>query len=155
AWLVGVCSGGVLVVGGVLILVWRPPPHLAWVGGVVFGLSAATLSHPSVTYLVVQSGMVGLLLTALLAVMHRLLDRRRRGGSVYAEAGSRAQGLAAPGSTMSRAVAVGSDDSTAIRARPIVSKSTAVHLPVSPPGTPDQDSATSRPGRVGLGGEGQ
>lgn len=126
--LVAVCSGSVLVVGGFLVLVWRPAMRLFWFAAIGLGLWVAALLHPSVTFLAVQSGMVGLLLTALIVVMQRLVDRRGPRQRVYGEPNSRVS--ARPGSTLSRSVGVGSDDSTAIRVR---NSSTLDHISVSPP----------------------
>ena len=154
AWLVAIFSGSVLVVGGVLVLVWRPPLRMAWVAGMVLGLSVATLFHPSVTFLAVQSGMVGLLLVALLALMHRLVGRRRSGTSIYVDAGSRATGYIPQGSTLTRVVTVGSDDSTAIRSRPIAPNSTMDYVPTPRPPAPEGSSLAPEPRseRAGRGG---
>ena len=121
----------------------------------MLGLSVATLFHPSVTFLAVQSGMVGLLLTVLLAVMQRLVGGRGPGPAVYVEPGSRAAALVAAGSTMTRVGTVGSDDSTAIRPRPAATSSTMDHVPASPRRAPtDGDGPAPAPGpeRAGAGG---
>ena len=146
ALLVAVCSGIVLAAGGVLILFWRPPVRLAWVVGSVFGLSVATLVHPSVTFLIVQSGMVGVFLTMLLAVMHRLLERRGPGPVVFGEVNGR-NVLPAPGSTASRNYPVGSDDSTAIRVKAVstldfVSTNMAPPDAAPAPGAPRAEAAS-------------
>jgi len=156
AWIVAACSGSVLAVGGLLILVWHPPPRPAWVAGVVLGLSVATLLHPSETFLAVQSGMVGVLLTVLLAVMHRVLGRRPAGSGAYGDPGHRVTGFGGVGSTLSRVgtVGVGSDDSTAIRGRPLAPSATAEHVPHLPPSPPVGDGSDSRPGRPPRGGVG-
>lgn len=116
ALLVASCSGVVLAVGGLLILVWRPSARLAAVAVPLLGLAVAALVHPTVTLLAVQSGMVGVVLTALVALMQRLVGRRRYGPGIFGEPNQRNAG-AAPGSALSRGVGVGSDDSTAIRVR--------------------------------------
>ena len=156
AWLVAVCSGGVLAVGGFLILVWRPSPRLVAVVGVLLVLSVASLLHPSVTILIAQSAMLGVLLTALLGLMQWLVDRRRPGPVVYAEPGSRATALGAAGSTMSRVVTVGSDDPTSIRPRPVAPSATLDHMPSPPIPGPDGNGAGtgSRAERAGRGGAG-
>ena len=144
ASLVAVCSGLVLVAGGLLVLVWRPNVRLAWVAGAGSALAAATLVHPSVTYLAVQSAMVGVVLTALLAGMHLLVERRRPPAGVFAESNGRGA-APAPGSTMNHAAAAGSDDSTAIRVR---AGSTLDYPPrVNPPpeGVPSPGSSRSEP----------
>ncbi len=147
AWLVAACSGSVLALGGLLILVWRPTFRMAWLGLVVVGLLIATMLHPSVVLLAFQSATVGLVLTALLAAMHQLLGRPRIGPFAYGEPTTRAPGLLAQGSTMSHVGAIGSDDSTAIRARPVPSHSTRDHITIPAPSAPKIDDATPIPER--------
>jgi hypothetical protein len=153
AWLVAVCSGSVLAVGGFFILVWRPSVKLVWVAGLVLGLSVAALTHPSVTFLAVQSGMVGLLLTALVALMQRAVEGRR--SAAYSDPSSRTPSLV-PGSSLHHTIGAGSDDSTAIRARPV---STMDYVSAGPPAIspqpPEADGSGGRssfPERVGQGG---
>ncbi len=123
--------------GGLLILVWRPPLRLSWFPASLLVLAIAALIDPSVTFLVFESAMIGVLLTALLAVIQWIVDRRRPVASAFGETGSRATGLGPPGSTMSRVAVVSSDDSTAIRSRPVAANSTAEHVYLSPPATAD------------------
>jgi len=130
AWLVAVCSGSVLAVGGLTILVWRPSFRLAGLPAAGLGLVVAALLHPSVTFLAVQSATVGVVLTALLALMQgALVGRRPAGGGFHGP-----NLVIPPGSTLSRSTGVGSDDSTAIRARPV---STAEYVVAPPPPPPD------------------
>jgi hypothetical protein len=151
AWLVAVCSGTVLAVGGFLILVWRPPVKLVWAAAAVLGLSVAALLHPSVTFLGVQSGMVGILLTGLIALMQSVVERRRGSAAFTDPSGLPLAG----GSTFNRTVGVGSDDSTAIRTRPV---STMDYAPANAPGAvaeppvgaPGRSSRSERAGRGGL-----
>jgi hypothetical protein len=140
-WLVGICSGTVLVVGGVLILFRRPSTHLAWLAALGLGLSGLTLVQPSVTILAVQSAMLGVVLTLLTALMQRLVHRRRA-GSVFGEAGGGLGGPVPSGSTVSRMVTVGSDDSTAIRVRP--NSTTVDHFTPTTAATPEQEGAAGR-----------
>jgi hypothetical protein len=126
--LVGVCSGMVLIVGALLILVRRPSLGKAWVAVLGVVLAAAMLAESSVVLLVVQASLIGVVLTLLTALMHYLVHRRRR-VAVFGEASSRS-GTMAPGSSLNLAAGVGSDDSTQVRARPV--SSTAEH---HPPGT--------------------
>jgi hypothetical protein len=154
SWLVAVCSGTVLVVGGVLILVWRPPLRLLWVAAMALCLAVATLLHPDLTFLVVQSAMIGVLLTVLLAAIQWVVEGRRSGSTVYGEAGPLAPGLATAGSTLSRIIGVGSDDSTAIRTRPVPT-STVDHVPTKPLPPPESAALGSpRAERAGRGGSG-
>lgn len=157
AWLVALCSGSVLAVGGVLIMCWRPSMTLAWLAALLFLLAVGVLLHPSVTLLAVQSAELGLVLTVLLAVMHRVVERRRPAPAVFGEPSALTPPVA-PGSTFNRVVGVGSDDSTAIRTRP-TPVSTMDYRPLNPQTTPppggdgDADAdRTSRQERVGREG---
>ena len=132
AWLVGICSGSVLAVGGLLILVWHPSIRLVWLASLVFGLSIASLLHPSVTFLAVQSAMIGVVLTALVALMQRIVERRRTAGMPYGDPGGLSVEITLTPS-QEGAAAAGSDDSTAIRPRPI---STLDHVITVPAPTP-------------------
>ena len=148
AGLVAICSGAVLAVGTFLILVWSPPVRLVGVAILTTILIVAAVLPPSVAFLAAQSGIIGLLLTAMLALMQLLVDRRRApGGPVYAENGGRGSALGV-GSTLSHTTP-GSDDSTAIRARPTattgMSSSTHDYSPLSPSETPISEALTARP----------
>ncbi len=146
--LVGMCSGTVLAVGALLILVWRPAMPLAWAAALALVLACATLVEPSVTFLVVQSAMTGVILTLLTALMQRQVQRRAS-ATLFGEAGSRPgarPGAGPAGSSVNYTGSVGSDDSTAIRVRPV---SSTVDHPV--PGVPlntERESASGRTARV-------
>ena len=148
ALLVAVCSGLVLMVGGVLVLAWRPPVRLVGIVVALLGVAVATLVHPSVTFLAVQSGMVGVVLTVSIVVMQRLIEGRRGEPAVYVDPNGRA--ALAPGSTLSRAAVVGSDDPTAIRVRS-VSTMDFVPAPPAPP-VKTSETASSRSGPAARGG---
>ena len=138
AALVAICSGTVLAVGGFLILFRRPPVRVTWAAALALGLAAATAVQPSVTFLAAQSAMIGIVFTLLTALMHQFVHQRRR-PMVFGET----SGLvtpSGPGSTLSRALSVGSDDSTAIRARPT---STVDHLPTGLATPPESVSGRS------------
>jgi hypothetical protein len=126
--LVGTCSGTVLALGALVILARRPLARLAWAVIVALLLAAAALVEPSVAVLAAQSATIGMALTLLTALMHRRVHRRH--APVFGDTSGRSSGLA-PVSAVNFASAVGSDESTQIRVRPI--SSTADH-PV--PGTP-------------------
>jgi hypothetical protein len=145
-WLVGVCSGSVLAVGAFLILAWRPSRRLAWVAapGLALALACATLIAPSVTFLAVQAAMIGVGLTLLTALMHWLVHRRGRGLAFGEPSGLARAGAAAPGSSLNRALGVGSDDSTQIRVRPISSTLDRHATPPVVPMTSDQDEERER-----------
>jgi hypothetical protein len=156
ALLVAVCSGLVLTVGGLFLLVWRPRAEVLWLVGVALGLAVAALVHPSVTFLVVQSAAFGVLLTLLLALMQRLFERRRPalGPVVYGE--SSRTPVPAPGSTLNRAAnaAAGSDEPTAIRPRPISTVDRAASVPVSAAIDPGGPAGSSRAEASGRGSAG-
>jgi hypothetical protein len=92
--------------------------------------------------------MTGVVLTLLTAVMHRQVQRRAS-ARVFGEAGSRpgaTVGAGPSGSSVNYTGSVGSDDSTAIRVRPIAS---TVDHPIS--GVPlntERESASGRTARV-------
>jgi hypothetical protein len=141
AWLVGICSGSVLAIGGFLILFWHPPARLAWAAALALVLAGATAVRPSVTFLAVQSAMIGVAFTLLTALMHRLVHRRRQ-PAVFGESSS----IATPsgsGLALSRALGVGSDDSTAVRVRP---STTVDHVTTNLAAPPE--GATGRSSRV-------
>jgi hypothetical protein len=147
AWLVAVCSGGVLAVGGVLLLLWRPPIRVVGIAAALLVLSAATTLHPTVSFLAIQSAAVGVVLTALLALMQRWSKPRRPGRPSF-EPESGARGLVSPpGSGWT--TGAGSDDSTAIRQR-TTSTMDFVHtsIQLEPDGS---GSSGSLPPRTGLG----
>jgi hypothetical protein len=97
------------------------------------GLAAATVVGPVVTLVVIQSSMIGVVFTLVAAMVQRLVERPRRAASaVFSESGGLATS-ATPGSSLSRADVVGSDDSTAIRVRAV---STVDHVAESNPSTP-------------------
>jgi hypothetical protein len=154
AMMVAVCSGLVLLLGVFLILGRRPLPVLWWLAVMGFGLSVAALIHPSLTIQALQSGTVGLLLSGLVAVLQRFLGGRR---AVPAEFGERSGRDASflPGSSLSRTLGVGSDDSTAIRSRPVSTMDYVVTA--VPPPTVEVDGAAAgssrkEPASRGSGG---
>lgn len=141
ALLLTVCSGAVLLIGGLSILVWRPPARFVAIFAPALVLAVVAFVHPSVTWLVVQSGMLGILLTLLIAMMRRIMETRgfRSATSAsHADFNGRAE-AAAVGSSVHRGATAGSDDSTAIRVRPI---STLDHLPANAPAPAVSSSST-------------
>jgi hypothetical protein len=131
--LVGICSGSVLALGALLILVRRPSLRMAWAVVLAVVLGSASLVEPSVVLLVVQSAVIGIVLTLLTAMMERSRRSRRR-AAVFGETTTRSAALG-PGSSLNLDAGAGSDDSTQIRVRPI--SSTAEHQvsgASSPPG---------------------
>jgi hypothetical protein len=142
-WLVGICSGTVLVLGGLLILFRRPSPRLSWLAALGLGLAGSTIVQPSVTFLAVQSAMLGVVLTCLTALMQRQVHRRGF-GTVFGEAGGGLGGAVPSGSTVSRTVGVGSDDSTAIRVRPNATTVDHYTQATPTPSTPEREGADGR-----------
>ena len=143
-WLVGICSGSVLAMGAVLILYWSPPPRLACGTLLAAGLMCGTFLEPSVTFLAVQSAMIGVALTILTALMHFFVHRRSP-APVFGDLGGRSSNLQSS-SSMSRPLGVGSDDSTEIRVRSVAS--TVDHQGTEVPWTPDGGSADGHSPRV-------
>jgi hypothetical protein len=130
--------------GAVLILYWSPPPRLACGTVLAVGLVCATLVEPSVTLLAVQSAMIGVALTIVTALMQRFVHRRTP-APVFGEPGARGSSLQSS-SSISRALGVGSDDSTEIRVRSV--PSTLDHQGSGTPWTPDRGSAVGHSPRV-------
>ena len=140
AGLMAICSGIVLAVGTLLILVWSPPVRLVTMGIFSIILMAAAILHPTVAFLGIQCGMIGLLLTILLALMERLIQRPRLGpGSGFGESAGRGSAIGV-GSTLSHTTPA-SDDSTAIRARPVTR--TLQNSGESPTATPNHSPVNS------------
>jgi hypothetical protein len=141
AWLVATCSG--LVLGlGVLLLAWRPSGWLVACTALGLALAVAVAIQPSVTLLAIQSSVVGVLLTALAAVMQRVIDRRRPATARYGEP-STLTTPAGQGSSFSGLATVGSDESTAIRVRP---PSTREHISPRPHPVAPDDAVADRSG---------
>ncbi len=124
--LTGLCSGTALVVG--FLVVFRGIRfRVVWAVVSGIGLLAATVTRPSVVFLVLQSSFLGLVLVFVGLVIERVLERSRR--PVMAVGRPRAN-RPAPDSSLDRGVFVGSDVSTAIRVR---APSTMDHPPMPTP----------------------
>ncbi len=129
--LVVVCSGAVALIGIGLVLLRRSArPYLVLAVALVAMIGAA--SDPDLALQVIPSGVVGLILTAIAVVLQWIVTRRSaatRGRFASTSASPSTSALPAlPGSALSD---VGSDDSTAIRARPSPS-ATADRFVISP-----------------------
>ncbi len=124
ALLVALCSGMALALG-VVLLVWRPPGRLLWLIAPAAALAAAAALEPSITWLAIQSSMVGLFLTLVAAVTQRLVERRQSPAPLFGES-SLVQRPGSTGSTRDLTPAVGSDESTVVRAR---AGTTIEHIP--------------------------
>jgi hypothetical protein len=126
-YLVLYSSLAVLTLGLFLLLAWRPPFRIAWVASLALILAVATAVESSVTILVLQSSVLGMILTILAVIIRRIEERRRPSDAVFGDPNHLLVSQAA-GSTVIRAGGAGSDDSTAIRVRPA---STMDHLPMT------------------------
>jgi len=111
AWIIVVCSGLALLVGLGLFAFPMGERRLLGVGAIV-GLTAATLLHPSVIALFLQSAAPGFLLVLLGRLVHRGTRR-----DVGVGAAPPSSGGSAFDSSQRSVFGVGSDDSTAIRRR--------------------------------------
>lgn len=149
AFLVALCSGLALGAGAILILVWRPSVRLATA---VLGLVAILLAafvHPSVSLLALQSAEIGIVLTALIGMMHHWVEGRRTGVMRMGDAVLRSPGVSS-GSGLDRVITAGSDDSTAIRVR---TASTMDYAPLAGNGgLADQSGGSSRSETAQRGG---
>ncbi len=139
------CSGPVLV-AGLLVLSRRPPPRLTAVLSLMIAFAVVACVDLNVLILILQSSALGVALFLSALAIHWVLERRnpsRPSGDL---------GTLVPassvGSTFDRAPGLGSDDSTAIRVRPITPSavSTADHIVLSRPlGRPQDEPPLARP----------
>jgi hypothetical protein len=144
AWLVAACSGVALLVGFLAIFA-RVRFRTVWVIAAGLGLLAATMLQPSVTAQLMQSALVGAMLTLLGLLIQHLLDRRRSPARPGREPGS-GLGTSLGESSQNRALVVGSDDPTAIRVR---TPSTLDYVPTPLAGPVDaEESRSSTLGRA-------
>jgi hypothetical protein len=138
SWLVGTCSGATLVIG-FLAIFSKLRFRTIWVGIAGLSLLAAVILQPSVTFLAIQSAVIGGGLTLVGLFIEQVVERSKwlrrvpSGGSVSA---------ARPGtdSSLTRPVGVGSDDSTAIRVRV---PSTLDHVATAPANHLSEEGARS------------
>jgi hypothetical protein len=148
-WLVAVCSGSALLLGGVFLIVVHPPYRLLAVSVGALAIALAAALYPSLTFLALQSGASGGVLVIIAFALQKFVERHRPAHSVFGPQ-NRLITAATAGSSLSRPVpglSAGSDDSTAIRARPA---STVDHgVPVRPPAP---DTASGRASSPNLGG---
>ena len=79
AAITAVCSGGVLLLG-FLLMFSRTRFRVIWIVVAVLGLLGSALVHPSVLLLVGQSALSGIVLTLLGLLIHRLIETRTRDG---------------------------------------------------------------------------
>src|SRR5262249_1484960 len=112
-----------------------------WAIAAGLGLMAATMLQPSVTAQLIQSALVGAMLTLLGLLIQHLLDRRRSPARTGREPAS-VLGPILGDSSLDRAAIVGSDDPTAIRVR---TPSTLDYVPTplaAPTGAEEPRSST-------------
>ena len=144
AWLVAICSGGVLLLGYYLMF-FKARLRLLWGVAAAAGLTAAVFAHPSILLLVLQSALSGVILTLLGLLIQRLIERPRAGAAAGPRPGSGA-GQGGPGASAAGSVGVGSDDSTAIRVRASSTMDYVSPLALSPE---PESSLRSRIGKPG------
>ena len=138
--LVAICSGAVLAIGAVFLLLWRPPAWFLTTCGIVLAALAILLDAHLVVVLV-QSASLGFFLTILIAVMQRAVERRRFRSVVFVDPSSRTSSLNR-GSAALQSAGVGSDDPTAIRPRDVVlNHSDAILIPGSTASAPPRSDA--------------
>ncbi|MFI5460484.1 MAG: hypothetical protein ACHRXM_34135 [Isosphaerales bacterium] len=115
SWLVAVCSGATLFVGFFAIFT-KIRFRTIWLGVAVLGLLAAAFVQPGVTFLAMQSALIGVVLTIVGLVIEGLIERSK---SQWMPARRRSVMIspAAADSSLNRSASVGSDDPTAIRVR--------------------------------------
>jgi hypothetical protein len=115
AWLVGICSGAALLVG-FLAIFSRLSFRTVWLTVAGLGLLAAVLVEVSVTVVLFESAVVGVILT-LSGLLIESLIVRSRSRSVSPLGAPLPNTRPGADSSLQRSPTVGSDDSTAIRVR--------------------------------------
>ena len=146
AAIIAVCSGSVLLLG-FLLMFSRARFRAIWIVAAGLCLLGSALAHPSVLLLVTQSALSGVILTLLGFLIQRLIERARSAGAPAIPMPSPGPGQTGAGASQIGSDGVGSDGSTAIRAR-ISSTMDYAPQPLTP--APEQDSARSS--RVGQSG---
>jgi len=138
SWLVAVCSGATLFVGFFAIFT-KIRFRTIWLGIAVLGLLAAVLVQPGVTFLAIQSALIGVVLTIVGLVIEGLIERSK---SQWMPARRRSVTIrpAAADSSLNRSASVGSDDPTAIRVRV---PSTLDYVPAPLAASPIENEARS------------
>jgi len=146
AAIIAICSGSVLLLG-FLLMFSRARFRAIWIVAAGLCLLASALAHPSVLLLVAQSALSGVILTLLGCLIQRLIERARSSGAPAIPMPAPGPVQAGAGASQIGPDGVGSDDSTAIRAR---ASSTMDYAPQPLTLAPEQDSARSS--RVGHSG---
>jgi hypothetical protein len=116
AGIIAVCSGSVLLLS-FLLMFSRARFQAIWVVTAGLCLLGSALAHPSVLLLVIQSAFTGVILTLLGLLIQRLTERTRSSGAPTIPLPSPGLGHTSAGASQIGTDGVGSDDSTAIRAR--------------------------------------
>jgi hypothetical protein len=114
-WIVGTCSGIVLLVGFFLMFS-RKSFRAIWVATAALCVLGAAFAHPSALLLFLQSALSGVVLVLLGLLIQRVLERARSDGAAMSTPGSVLTQAGTTGSALALA-GVGSDDSTAVRVR--------------------------------------
>ncbi len=141
--LLGLCSGGAGLVGILLVLL-RPSYRLVILTIGLAGFVLALGWDPNVTFQVVQSGILGIVLALSAAGLQRVVDRR---GSRTRKIRGIAESAVTSHQISTNLIAqVGSDDSTAIRSRPHgVPNAIVIPPPAIEPNREATPSASGRP----------
>jgi hypothetical protein len=116
AGIIAVCSGGVLVLG-YLSMFYRSRYRTIWVVTAGLCLVGSAVMHPSVWLLVIQSALSGVILTLLGLLIHGLIERTGPRDDLALERQSPGMMHATSGDSRTDTGGVGSDESTAVRAR--------------------------------------
>ncbi len=140
SWLVAICSGATLFVG-FFVIFSRLRFRTTWLAIAGLGLLAAVLVQPSVMFLVLESAVIGAVLTFLGLVIEGLIVRSRS-LSTPARGGALPAARAGTESSLKRSPEVGSDDSTAIRVR-VPSTIDFVAAPLAAPPVGDEPRGSS------------
>jgi hypothetical protein len=140
SWLVAICSGSTLFAGFFVIFL-RPRFRTIWLALAGLGLLAAVRAQPSVMFLVLESAVLGAVLTLLGLVIEGLI-LRSRSLSTPARGAVLPAARAGTDSSLKRSQEVGSDDSTAIRLR-VPSTIDFVAAPMAAPPVEDESRGSN------------
>ena len=135
SWLVAICSGVTLFIGFFAIFS-RPRFKPTWVVIALIGLLAAVVVQPAVIVLVLESAVIGGVLT-LLGLVIEFFIMKSRARSLVVHGVAMPAGRSGVDSSLKRPPEVGSDDSTAIRVR-VPSTVDYIAAPVSAPPVGDE-----------------
>ena len=116
SWLIAICSGATLLIGFLAIFA-KLRFRTTWLGIAGIAFCTAVFVQPGVMFLVLESALLGVVLT-LVGLVIELLIERMRSRSLRPRRVVITASRPVPDSSLDRSPRVGSDDSTAIRVRP-------------------------------------